>query len=77
MSRLPVVAASELERVLLRLGFVAARRKGSHVFYRHADGRTTTIPHHQGRDLARPLLREILREIELTPKQFESELRKR
>jgi predicted RNA binding protein YcfA (HicA-like mRNA interferase family) len=77
VSRLPVVAASELERVLLRLGFVATRRKGSHVFYRHADGRTSTIPHHQGHDLARPLLREILREIELTPEQFERELRKR
>jgi predicted RNA binding protein YcfA (HicA-like mRNA interferase family) len=64
-----------MERVLFRLGFAAARRKGSHVFYRHPDGRTTTIPHHQGRDLARPLLREILREIELTPEQFTRELK--
>ena len=76
MSRLPVVAASELERVLVRLGFSAARRKGSHVFYRHPDGRTTTIPHHQGQDLARPLLREILREVELTPEQLTRELKK-
>lgn len=70
MERLPVVDARTLERVLLRLGFSRVRQKGSHVFYRHPDGRTTTIPHHRGRDLARPLLREILREVELTPQEF-------
>jgi hypothetical protein len=48
-------------------------QRGSHVFYRHADGRTTTVPNHTGRDIARPLLREIIREIELTPEQFEHE----
>jgi predicted RNA binding protein YcfA (HicA-like mRNA interferase family) len=32
-----------MERVLTELGFVPVRRKGSHVFYRHADGRTTTV----------------------------------
>jgi len=38
--------------------------------------RLPTIPHHPGRDLARPLLREILREIEVTPDQFTNELNK-
>ena len=63
-----------MERVLLRLGFEPVRQKGSHVFYRHPDGRTTTVPHHPGRDLARPLVREILREIDLTPDQFRHEM---
>lgn len=63
-----------MERVLLHLGFVAVRQKGSHVFYRHADGRTTTVPNHAGRDIARPLLREILREIELHPADFQKHL---
>lgn len=70
MTRLPIVDAKTMERVLLRLGFVEARRKGSHVFYRHPDGRTTTVPHHAGRDLSRPLTREILREVEPTPEEF-------
>jgi predicted RNA binding protein YcfA (HicA-like mRNA interferase family) len=65
-----------MERVLFRLGFEAVRQKGSHVFYRHRDGRTTTVPNHPGRNLARPLLREILREIEVTPEQFQEELRR-
>ncbi|MDD5309954.1 MAG: type II toxin-antitoxin system HicA family toxin [Deltaproteobacteria bacterium] len=71
MTKLPVIDARTMERVLLGLGFAAARQKGSHVFYRHPDGRTTTVPHHQGRDLARPLLREILREIDLSPEDFQ------
>jgi predicted RNA binding protein YcfA (HicA-like mRNA interferase family) len=74
VSRLPIVNFKTMEKVLLRLGFQAVRQKGSHVFYRHPDGRTTTMPNHPGRDLARPLLREILREIELTPEQFREEL---
>ncbi len=74
MSRLPIVDFRTMENVLLRLGFESIRQKGSHVFYRHPDGRTTTVPHHGGRDLARPLVREILREIDLTPDQFRQEL---
>ncbi len=70
MTRLPVVAASTMEKVLFYLGFYRVRQKGSHVFYRHPDGRTTTVPHHPGRDLARPLIREILREIELAPADY-------
>jgi len=65
-----------MEKVLLALGFQIVRQKGSHVFYRHPDGRTTTVPNHGGRDLARPLIREILREIELTPEQFREQLEK-
>lgn len=70
MSRLPIVDAKTLERVLLSLGFQRVRQKGSHAFYRHPDGRTTTIPHHPGCDLARPLIREILREIKLSPDDY-------
>ena len=41
---------------------------------RHLDSRATTLPNHGGRDIARTLIREILREIELTPEQFGKEL---
>ncbi|KKM10735.1 periplasmic or secreted lipoprotein [Clostridiales bacterium PH28_bin88] len=76
MSRLPVLDFHTVEKVLLHLGFVKVRQKGSHVFYRHQDGRTTTLPYHSGRDIARPLLREILREIEMLPEAFLEELEK-
>jgi predicted RNA binding protein YcfA (HicA-like mRNA interferase family) len=75
MSRLPIVKARTMEKLLLKLGFMAVRQRGSHIFYRHPDGRTTTVPNHRGRDLARPLIREILREIELSPNEFIKVLR--
>ena len=71
MTRLRLVDAQEMERLLLFLGFMNVRQKGSHVFYRHDDGRTTTVPHHKGRLLARPLIREILREIKLSVEEYD------
>jgi len=76
MTRLPIVDFPEMEKVLLSLRFQPVRQRGSHVFYRHPDGRTTTVPNHPGRDLARPLIREILREIKLTPSEFQRQLEK-
>lgn len=70
MTRLPVVDFKTMDRLLRKLGFEHMRQRGSHVFYRHPDGRTTTLPSHPGRDLARPLVREILREIEITVEQY-------
>jgi predicted RNA binding protein YcfA (HicA-like mRNA interferase family) len=77
MSGLPIVNFKTMDRLLQRLGFEKIRQKGSHVFYRHPDGRTTTLPNHTGRDLARPLLRAILREIDLTPEKFVERLKEK
>jgi len=70
VSKLKLIDANRMEKLLFARGFVKVRQKGSHAFYRHPDGRTTTLPHHKGRLLARPLLREILREIEITVEQY-------
>jgi predicted RNA binding protein YcfA (HicA-like mRNA interferase family) len=37
MSKLPVVSAKALEKILLKLGFEVARQKGNHRFYKHPD----------------------------------------
>jgi len=76
LTRLKVINSTKLEKLLLKLGFKKIRQKGSHVFYRHPDGRTTTVPHHSGRDLARPLIKEILREIELSVDEYNENLKK-
>ncbi|MBX2904800.1 MAG: type II toxin-antitoxin system HicA family toxin [Taibaiella sp.] len=70
MSKLPVVDAKTLERVLLMLGFKFVRQKGSHKFYRHDDGRYTTIPHHGSDDLGCPLIREILKQVEFPNEDY-------
>jgi len=74
LSRLKLINAKTMEKLLLRLGFEKVRQKGSHAFYRHPDGRTTTIPHHKARVLAHPLIREILREIEITVDDYSQQL---
>jgi predicted RNA binding protein YcfA (HicA-like mRNA interferase family) len=74
LSKLRIVDAKRMEKLLLLLGFQKTRQKGSHVFYKHPDGRATTVPHHKGRILAPPLIREILREIEVTVDDYNRHL---
>jgi len=76
VSKLQLVDSKTMEKVLFLLGFKKIRQKGSHVFYRHSDGRTTTIPHHKGRILSRPLTRIILKEIEITIDDYQGLLNK-
>jgi len=64
-------------RILEKLGFEAIRQKGSHIFYRHPDGRGTVVPFHSGEDLGRGLVRSILRDIELPREEFLKFLRRR
>ena len=70
MGSIPVLRPGEVCRRLEAIGFVAVRQRGSHVQYRHADGRGTTGPLHKGRDLAPPLLRQIAKDIGLTVEEF-------
>jgi len=65
MSKLRLIDARSMEKLLFNLGFERIRQKGSHAFYRHHDGRTTTVPFHLAKDLARPLIREILNDINI------------
>jgi len=76
LSKLPLVDAKRLEKLLFHLGFEKVRQKGSHAFYKHPDGRTTTLPHHKGRVISRPLLREILKEIKLSPEEYKDLIEK-
>jgi len=71
VSRLILINAAQMEKILLSIGFVNKRQKGSHVFYRHPDGRTTTVPHHGNRMLARPLIRKILHDINIGVDEYE------
>ena len=70
MSKLPLITVKSFELLLIELGFEIKRQKGSHVFYRHNDGRYTTLPHHGNQVLSRPLIRQILREIDLSPEEY-------
>jgi len=64
--RLPVLKPRQLISVLTQRGFVRVRQSGSHAVFRHPDGRRTTVPIHSDRDLGRGLLRQIMRDADLT-----------
>ena len=61
MSKLPLLKPKELIRILEKLGFQLIRQKGSHIFFRHVDGRTTTVPNHPGEEIDRGLLNKIIK----------------
>jgi predicted RNA binding protein YcfA (HicA-like mRNA interferase family) len=65
-----VLKPREICRILESLGFVLARQRGFHMQYRHADGRGTTVPNHPGRDMSPVLLRQIIKDIEMTMEEF-------
>lgn len=70
MSRLPIIDFRTMARLLRELGFEPVRQKGSHVFYRHPDGRTTVVPDHGSADLARPLIADILKDIRVSADEY-------
>ena len=59
--KLPLLNAQELSRILKKLCFELKRQEGSHMFFAHADGRTTVIPNHGGEDIDRGLLNKIVK----------------
>lgn len=71
MSKLSIVSSTQMSKILKHLGFVFVRQKGSHAYFRHTDGRATVIPIHKGEDLGRGLIRAILRDIDVSPEEFE------
>jgi len=53
-----------------KLGFEKRDALGSHVFFKHPDGRTTVIPVSKD-ELSKGLLRKILNDINLPIKEYE------
>jgi predicted RNA binding protein YcfA (HicA-like mRNA interferase family) len=68
-TRLPAITPRKMRRVVERAGFVFHHQRGSHAYFRHKDGRWTTIPMHPG-DLPRGIVRRILKDIGLSEEEF-------
>jgi predicted RNA binding protein YcfA (HicA-like mRNA interferase family) len=65
MPQVPPLKPHQVIGVLVKLGFREVRQRGSHKQFRHPDGRGTTVPFHQGRDVAPTLVRKIARDIKV------------
>jgi len=71
MSKLPLMTAIEVAKVLKKLGFECKRQSGSHMFFEHQDGRTTTVPNHAGEEVDRGLLNKIIKhDLQISREEF-------
>jgi predicted RNA binding protein YcfA (HicA-like mRNA interferase family) len=71
VSKLPVVTARDVIKIVERVGFTFDRQKGSHVVYiRTSDRRRVVIPVHKGRDLKPGTLHGLLDDIGLSVEEF-------
>jgi len=71
MTKLPKISGKELCKILEKLGFEKIYGKGSHLRFKHNDGRRTVVPVHGNEDLGTGLLLEILKQINLSREDFE------
>ncbi|MBI3033481.1 type II toxin-antitoxin system HicA family toxin [Candidatus Woesearchaeota archaeon] len=71
MPKLPKFTGKEFSKIVVKLGFVYDPTKGSHMIFKHEDGRRTTIPHHAGEELGPGLLNKIIKhDLGLTREEF-------
>ena len=74
MTTFPSITGSNLIRALRKFGFEVMRKKGSHHFLQHKDGRCTVVPIHRGETIGRGLLARILRDCEITKDELQKKL---
>ena len=71
MTKLPKISGKELCNILEKLGFKKIYGKGSHVRFKHDDGRRTVVPVHAGEDIGIGLLNAILKQINIDRDEYE------
>ncbi len=75
MSRLRLVPFGTLAKVAEAKGFQRIRQEGSHTIFRDASGKIIVIPNHGSKVIVRPLLRKILRDMGVSPEEYEKILK--
>ncbi len=71
MPKLPRLTARQIVAVLEKAGFSLARQSGSHMIYKNAVGKRVTVPFHVSKILHPKVLKNILRDAELTTQDLE------
>ncbi len=76
MTKLVTISGKKFCKILDKLGFEKIYGKGSHIRFRHPNGRKTVVSVHGNEDLGKGLLRTILNQIDLSKEEHE-ELRRK
>lgn len=69
MSNIGNVKVKEMERVLLKAGFVPQVGRGSHRRFKHPDGRRTVLAYHPG-NISKPIAAKMLKQAGISPEEF-------
>lgn len=69
--KLPKATAKEIIAVLEGVGFILTRQSGSHKIYKNTEGKRVTIPYHSGKILHPKVLKNILKDADINPKELE------
>ena len=72
MSKLIQISGKEFCKILKKLGFEKIYGKGSHIRFKHSDGRRTVVPVHGNEKLGKGLILEILKQIKLSREESEN-----
>ena len=64
--KLPRIKARNIIKILEKKGFVLVRQSGSHKIYRNKKGKRVTIPYHSNKVLHPKILRNIMRDAEIS-----------
>ncbi len=71
MAKLPRLTGKELAKIIENFGFIYNHTTGSHMVYKHPDGRKTTIPYHSGEEIGPGLLNKIVKkDLGITREEF-------
>ena len=71
MTKLVPISGKKLCKILEKIGFEKIYGRGSHVRYKHPDGRKTVVPVHSGEKIGKSLLSAILKQIKLSREEYE------
>ncbi len=74
MPKLKITTARKLTRFLKKHGFVEQRQTGSHLILVKKNHENLVIPLHQGKDLGRGLIFQILKKAQIDLKLYQKEI---
>jgi len=75
MPKSPLISGKRMVKALESIGYVVVRQKGSHMRLHHPERKKVTVPDYKR--IGRGLMRKILRDAEVSPKEFEQLLKKK
>lgn len=70
MNKILPIPAKKVVKALENIGFEQIRQKGSHLFLRHPDGRTTIVPMHPTEKIGTGMINKIIKDAKITREEW-------